>query len=296
MPPRVSTFLTDWRAWALGVLFLLILFWQFALSAPSGYPRDTIIEIEKGLGLATLAEKLEENHIVRSSMWLRAAVILLGGERGVQAGDYYLEGPQSAPKLAWRLVKGKNDLTLVKVTIPEGFTVKQVANLFDERFPLFDKNIFVSLAREGYIFPDTYFVQINATAATAIELFENNFERKTADLEDDIRASKHTEHEIITMASILEAEVQTQEDKALVSGILWKRLSIGMALQVDSASTTYKVTGLPAKPIDNPGLVSIEAALHPAASPYLYFLSGKDGITHYAKTLDEHVKNIQKYL
>lgn len=98
------------------------------------------------------------------------------------------------------------------------------------------------------------------------------------------------------MASILEGEVKTREDREIVSGILWKRLSIGMALQVDVDRWTYENRGLPPAPVNNPGLVSIEAALRPKESPYLYFLTDKDGTAHYSRTFDEHKEKIAKYL
>lgn len=293
---NVKAALRDWRLYVFGSLFLFILFFALFLSVPKYYPTGSIVTLRKGAGLAELANELESGHIVRSAIWFRAAVIALGGQYGIQAGDYYLKNPQNAVVLAWRMAHGEYGLTLVKLTIPEGYTNQDIANLFDERFLLMNKDIFLSLAPQGYMFPDTYFVAVNATAGKAIELFRDNFDKRTATLRVGVESSGHSLDEIVTMASLIEAEVKTQEDRELVSGILWKRLALGMPLQVDSASGTYKAQGLPDKPINNPGLVSLDAALHPKDSPYLYFLSDKEGITHYAKTLEEHTKNIQKYL
>lgn len=288
--------LRDWRLYVFGGLFLFNLFFALFLSVPRYFPAGTIVTVKKGSGLAEIAQELESEHIVRSAVWFRAAVIALGGQYGIQAGDYYLRGPQNAIDIAWRMAHGSFDLTMVKLTIPEGFTNEDIANLFDERFVLMNKGIFLSIAPQGYLFPDTYFVAVNATAGKAIELFQDNFDKRTAPLKAGIAASGHSLDEIVTMASIIEAEVKTQDDRELVSGILWKRLSLGIPLQVDSASSTYKNLGLPSEPIDNPGLESLEAAIYPKDSPYLYFLSDKSGVTHYAKTLEEHAKNIQKYL
>jgi len=102
--------------------------------------------------------------------------------------------------------------------------------------------------------------------------------------------------DVIVLASILEGEAKTKEDMQKVSGILLKRLSIGMALQVDVAKETYKTIGLPTQPINNPGLVSLYAVLNPINTPYLYYVTGKDGTMHYAKTFTEHKANIKKYL
>ena len=112
----------------------------------------------------------------------------------------------------------------------------------------------------------------------------------------DIESSGRTLKEIIIMASLLEAETKTKEDREIVSDILWKRLKLRMPLQVDSDMGTYEFVGLPENPINNPGLVSIDAALHPTSTPYLYFLTGDDGTMHYSRTFDEHVAKKLKYI
>ena len=270
------------------LLACVSVFYHFAYTAPRAFPSDKIITLEKGLGLSELSYKLERESIIRSPFWFRLAAITLGAERRVQAGDYYLGEPEGGVSLAWRMIYGHHNLTVVRITIPEGFTTKEIVNLFDSRFTLLNKEELQALAEEGYMFPDTYFIPVNATAQSVVELLKNNFALKTKAL--------HPSYDTIIMASIVEAEVTTSGDKAHVSGILWKRLKIGMALQVDPAPETYKTTGLPKKPINNPGLVSIEAALNPQNSPYLYFMSGKDGKTYYAKTIEEHLANVKKYL
>ncbi len=293
---ELKLILRDWRLYVFGGIFLLSFFYVLEFTAPSDFPTGTIVTLKSGAGLSQLADELEKSHVVRSALWFRTAVIALGGESHIQAGDYYLKDSQNGLSMAWRMVKGEYDLTQVKITVPEGFTVSQISNLFDERFPVFNKDLFVSTAPEGYMFPDTYFIQVDATAQSVIDLFKKNYESKIANYKDEIANSGYSENEIITMASILEGEVKTAEDKKLVSGILWKRLSLGMPLQVDVDKSTYKTTGLPSAPVNNPGLTSIDAALNPTDSPYLYFISDKQGITHYAKTIDEQTANIQKYL
>lgn len=285
----------DWRLYVFGGLFLFNFVYVLAFMAPNKFPTGSIINIRKGSGLSEVAHELERQNVVRSAFWFRVAVITMGAEKGVQAGDYYLKEKQNGTTLAWRMVSGDHGINTVKITIPEGFTNKEIAGLFDERFTNFEKEVFLALAEQGYMFPDTYFLRVNITAGEAMELFLDNFTRKVASLSDEIDQNKHSLEEIITMSSIIEAEVQTQEDKEMISGILWERLRIGMPLQVDPAPETYEVQGLPKKPINNPGLISIKAALNPKDSPYLYFLSGKDGKTYYAKTLEEHIQNIRKY-
>ena len=105
-----------------------------------------------------------------------------------------------------------------------------------------------------------------------------------------------TEKEIITMASLIEGEAKGNIDRGFISGILWKRLSMNMPLQVDVALETYKTKGLPKNPIGNPGLEAIKAAIYPKDSAYLYYLHDKKGNIHYAKNFLEHQVNIRKYL
>ncbi len=277
----------------LALVFVLFL-WR--ITPPISFPAGAIITIEEGTGLHKLAQKLEADRVIRSSFWFRIAAIVLGGERNMQAGQYSMKNPQNSFVIAWRIVKGRHGIETIKLTVPEGFTIEKISNLFDRRFQFFDHISFLASAPEGYLFPDTYFIPVTATASSTIKLMNDNFKRKISPLEPEIKNSLKTLDEIVIMASLLEGEAKLEEEREIASGILWKRLKIGMPLQVDIERKTYEFPGLPEAPINNPGLVSIKAALHPVDSPYLYFLTDKDGKMHYARTFDEHKTNIDKYL
>jgi UPF0755 protein len=314
-PKKSFSELESLRFFILGVIFILFV---WGITAPSHFPKDSIITIEEGSGLYSVAQNLEEEGVVRSSFWFRTTAILLGGERRLKAGQYYFAERQNALRVAWRVVRGDTQIESIKVTIPEGFTVNKISNLFDEKFAFFDNALFEREAPEGYLFPDTYFIPVTATASSTIKLMKDNFVRKIFDLMPEIEKSKKSLEEIVTMASLLEGEANNQKDREIVSGILWKRLSIGMPLQVDtsfayingkssaeltvddlkidSPFNTYLYKGLPPSPISNPGIESLVAALHPATSTHLYFLTGKDGKMYYSKTFEEHIANKQKYL
>ncbi len=214
----------------------------------------------------------------------------------MKAGQYYFLEPENPFSIAWRVYHGKYNIDAEKITIPEGFTVEKISALFDERFPFFDNALFEASAPEGYLFPDTYFIPVTATASSTIKLLHDNFIRKTFPLIPDIEKSVHNLEDTIIMASLIEGEANNQKDREMVSDVLWKRLKIGMALQVDVEKKTYEFQGLPDKPINNPGLDAIRAAIKPTTTPYLYYLTGNDGLMHYAKTFDEHKANIEKYL
>lgn len=277
----------------LGLIFILIV---WGVAPPEKYPTGTIVTIPEGAGLYQVGALLEGEEVVRSQFWFRTIAILLGGERRLQAGQYFLERKESVAVIAWRILHGEYDIERVKLTIPEGFTVQKISALFDEKFTSFDHKIFLATAPEGYLFPDTYFIPVTATASSTIKLLRDNFTKKISRVMPEIEDSGKSLEDIVIMASLIEGEADNQPDRILVSSILWKRLKIGMPLQVDVEKTTYEFQGLPKAPINNPGLLSIEAALHPTTTPYLYYLTGKDGKMYYAKTFDEHKRNIAKYL
>ncbi|MEK7461735.1 MAG: endolytic transglycosylase MltG [Patescibacteria group bacterium] len=275
---------------------ILFVIGSFFTTSPFTFPSGAMITVPEGIGLYSLTEKLKEEKVIRSPFWFRTIAIILGGGRNMKAGQYLMSAPENVFFIAWRFFHGKYGVKTVKLTIPEGFTVTKIASLFDNKFQSFNRESFLVSAPEGYLFPDTYFIPVTATASSTIKLLNDNFIRQISSILPDIKSSGRTLEEIIIMASLLEAETDTKEDREMASDILWKRFDLGMPLQVDSEIGTYKYVGLPKSPINNPGLVSIEAAIHPTPTPYLYFLTGKDGEMHYAKTFDEHKKNITKYL
>ncbi|MDZ4205647.1 MAG: endolytic transglycosylase MltG [Patescibacteria group bacterium] len=278
----------------IGTVLFVISF--FLAIPPFSFPSGSIVTVPEGAGLYTLAERLREDKVIRSPLWFRVAAIVLGGERDMKAGQYLMSRPQNVFIIAWRVFHGNYDIETIKLTIPEGFTVKNISALFDDRFTFFDHADFVTQAPEGYLFPDTYFIPVTATASSTIKLLSDNFTRKISPSMSAVDSLGRTLEEIIIIASLLEAEANTKEDREMASDILWKRLNLGMPLQVDAETGTYEFVGLPENPINNPGIVSIEAAIYPTPTPYLYFLTGKDGKMHYAKTFDEHKRNIIKYL
>jgi len=311
-------FLKEKRIRIFIISYLCFVLYIWAIVPLSSFPSGSIITVQDGVGLYTLANHLNEDKVIRSPFWFRMFAMTFGGERAMKAGQYYMAGPENTPMIAWRILHGNYRVETVRLTIPEGFTVKKIANLFDDRFPFFDKKEFEAKAHEGYLFPDTYFVPVTATASSTLKMFSDNFDKKIATISSDLEKSDKTLDEILTMASILEGESSDHENMRIVSGILWKRIDIGMALQVDtgfvyvngkttkdltvddlkidSPFNTYINRGLPPTPISNPGLDSIRAALNPENTPYLYFLTSDDGTMHYSKTFEEHVEKKFKYI
>ncbi len=302
---------------SLFLLLLNLIFWQ----PSSSFPVFSISTIEPGSHLREIADQLEKDKVVVSSFWLKFFVIIGGGEKKVIAGDYYFSEPVSVFKVSNIILNGEFGLTPTKVSMPEGLNSKEMAKVLSTYLPKFDAEDFIEEAKknEGYLFPDTYFLMKNAKPKDIIAMMRENFLKKTESLKEDLEKFGKPEREVIIMASILEDEVKTLEDKRIVSGILWKRLKMNMLLQVDSTLryvsgktsseltkdelvdkdnpyNTYANKGLPPTPISNPGLDSIRAAMAPTNTKYLYFLSGKDGTMHYAATFEEHKRNRELYL
>ena len=301
--------------------FILACIYIFFHRPPKGFPLGEVVTIESGQSLQEITNSLYEKHIIYSPFFFRAHVIMQGGEKKVQAGDYLLDKREGPADLAYRFVHGKFHLEPRKITIPEGWNVFQIASYLDKSLIDFDEKQFLLLAKnkEGYLFPDTYFVSPTIKPDAVVELMENNFTQKITSVDwSTWQVDQFDLNKVIIMASILENEARTTDSRRVIAGILWKRLSLDMPLQVDSTfsyingKNTYELTlddlkidspyntylykGLPPTPISNPGLDAITSALTPIKSNYLYFLSSKSGDMYYAKTFEEHKRNKELYL
>jgi len=311
------------RMIATGAIALFVLFvisYHALFTPPRDFPVGGLVSIEKGTTLDGIAELLVEKEAIRSPFLFKSFVIMLAGDRGSLSGEYFFDIPLDSWQVATRVTRGEFGLDPVRITIPEGFTVVDIARKLNEALPSFDEEEFIELAKneEGYLFPDTYFFLPNIKPAHVVRDMKDNFSKKTLALRDLLEVSGKTYRDVITMASIIEKEAITPADKRLVSGILWKRIDIGMPLQVDapfayaigkntfqltlddlavdSPYNTYRNPGLPAGPIANPGMESILAALLPEISSYLFYLSDKKSTIHYSATFEEHKRNKSLFL
>jgi UPF0755 protein len=270
--------------------------------------------------MTALADNLESQSLIRSPFWFKVFSVLSGGTKGTKSGDYDFSNPQSAIKIAVRISSGEFGLVPVKVTIPEGTSNKEIALLLEKQLQKFNTQKFLELSagKEGYLFPDTYFFIPNQDPEVVIKTMSDTFSKRLETISGEIEKSGKSLSDIITMASIIEEEGKNTKDRAIISGILWKRLAKSMPLQVDAPFrysigkdsytltsedlkidgpyNTYTRKGLPPTPITNPGLEAILAAIRPVTTPYYFFLSEKDGTTHYATTYDGHLQNKQMYL
>jgi UPF0755 protein len=324
----------------LAVIVLPLLWYKWSIRPVDSAAIRIPVEIPSGSSLKKIASILEEKEVIRSSKAFLLYSKIHGRGGKSQAGTYVLTTDMNAWEVLDALEGGQMGETII--TIPEGFTVKDIDVLLAKKgltqagdieqcarscdfsqFTFLPKG--VTLADrggkiEGYLYPDTYFVLSEGfTAKSFLDRLLSTFQKKVVEgMSSDLQHSSRSLHEIITMASLIEEETRTEEERPVVSGILWKRFEANSGLGVDAAvryilnKPTAAITksdlevdspynlrryrGLPPGPIASPGISSIEAALNPEASPYLYYLHGKDGKIHYAETNEEHNENRAKYL
>ena len=283
------------------------------------YP--VIIEIEKGESLSSVSSKLQKSKIIGNEFIFKNFIQIMNQDTKIKTGEYTFKKPLNVIEIVEKLVNGRYEYTPIIITIKEGEDYKTISNNIYNNFKnvsnKYTRNDFsmVIKYKEGYLFPETY----NFPPFANIEDIFKKIDQEFIDRIKKYNLTTFSELNIVlTIASILEKEVQKPEDMKIVSGIIYNRLEKGMPLQmdstlgyftgkaslelttkdlqIDSPYNTYKVKGLPSGPIGNPGDVAIDAAINPDKNDYIFFLSDKDGVNHYAKTYAEHLKNRKLYL
>ncbi|HEY4519431.1 MAG TPA: endolytic transglycosylase MltG [Candidatus Paceibacterota bacterium] len=291
-----------------------------AIRPPEAFPLNELITIEGGTTLTSASLLLKDHSVIRSPIVLRLLVSLMGSGRGVQAGDYLFKEPKDVLGVARTISRGVYGLEPIRIRVLEGATVSSVAHLLDTYLLRFDAERFIAEAKEheGYLFPDTYFFLPNATEEIVLRSMRQNFEAKSASIAPQIEAFGKPFRDVVIMASLLEREANTTEDRRMIAGVLWNRLERDMLLQVDAAFlytlgkgtfdlttedlasdspyNTYRFRGLPPTPIGSPSLDSLLSAVTPVHHTYLFYLADKNHVTYYSKTYQEHLRKKALYL
>ena len=315
------------------VIFLLMTLLAVSLGTrelvlPAGPSAETFVEVVPGMGSRGIAALLAEHRIIRSRYAFDLWHVLRGGT--LKAGEYRFDGPATLAAVYNRLVRG--DVYTRTVTIPEGFNLFDIAQAVQDAH-LGSKESFLAAAKqdvaliadldpgaknlEGYLFPDTYRFQRHQPPSQLLAAMVRRFRQSSASigLEGD-------DHRIVTLASLVEKETPVAEDRPLVASVLENRLARDMPLMTDptviyaallekqyrgaiyqsdlkrdSAYNTYRHSGLPPGPICSPGIASLQAAMHPKESQFLYFVADASGSGHsrFATTLEEHERNVSAY-
>lgn len=308
--------------------------WRTNTKALSSKTSTERFVIPKGYSALQIGNKLFEQGLIKDSLAFKFYVQITGKAQKIQAGEFTLSQNLSLIEVVERLTGGPEELW---ITIPEGLRREEVVERVIESLELEPEEAIVfrreflveTLGKEGFLFPDTYLFPGDVAASVVVEKFERTLDDKISEFAGAISSSEYSKREIITLASIIERETKGDAERPVVAGILFNRLKIGMALQVDatvqyaeanekctakiidcdwwpiltkqdlkidSPYNSYKFTGLPPAPIANPGVSSIRAVIYPEDSDYLYYIHDSGGNIHYAKTLEEHNGNVRRYL
>jgi len=282
---------------ALILISLFLVFFVYNLQ-PVKSASSLELKVLPGQGLKEITTILSQAGLIKSVTAFKIYAVFSGRVRDFKPGIYRFNGQMNVPEIINLLVKGNNEE--INIIIPEGATVKEIDKILSEAdiitagsLTAFDFYFQGVDNLEGFLYPDTYRFKIGSSVEEAINKFLDNFQEK---IWSQI-SQKQNWYEILILASILEKEVVSFEDKQLVAGILEKRIKNNFPLQVDVAPITYSKLGWPSAPITNPNAVSVRAALQPKDSSYWFYLSDpKTKKTIFSKTLEEHNKNINFYL
>ena len=294
---------------------------------------EQFVDIPSGASTRSIGDALVANGVVRDEITYRLALWASGDARRLQAGEYRFDHPMAARDVLGKIARG--EVFTIAITFPEGLTIAEMSKIFEghgfgsaasfvaaAHDPALAKS-FDPGARdlEGYIFPDTYTVPRRTDANVLVHQMVERFEKVvTPDMRQAAADRGVTVRQLVTLASIVEKETAQPAERPEIAAVYSNRLKIGMPLQCDptviyalervgkfdgnlrrddlafdSPYNTYRYPGLPPGPIAAPGKASLEAAAHPADANYLYFVSRNDGSHAFARTLDEHNRNVQRY-
>jgi UPF0755 protein len=309
----------------------------YALLVPyQGFPREGVfVEVPRGASARAIARLLEEKGVVRSSVAFELLARWHARERpaGLQAGEYHFSRPLTPIEVHRWLAEGR--VYVHVVTVPEGYTMFDIANLF-EREELTHRENFLAAARdpsavrdlapearnlEGFLFPATYQFSRRVTAEEIVGAMVKRFREVWKAFPAEGRNPQRLSVlRLVTLASLVEREARLPDERLLVSGVFYNRLRRHMALQCDptvlyalrlagkphsalttadlqfnSPYNTYRFPGLPPGPIANPGEASLRVALYPPKTDYLYFVSDTRGGHFFSRTIAEHNANVARY-
>ncbi len=331
----------------------IVIGWAFKIvffsQKGNGQIKDFIVK--EGEGVNQISQDLKSEELIDNSFIFETWVWLKGSENKIQAGDHKIKDTWSISQITNALISGNTIENETNITIIEGWNLWEIADYLEKQniaqlddflslvgYPAIDYDRNPDLPRpedfsgdypflaskprnlslEGYLFPDTYRIFKNSKVETIVRKMLDNFGQKvTPEMMTEIKKQGKTLHEILTLASIIEKEANTLENKKRVAGVYYNRLDKGIALQADptvnyitgkktdrptyedlendNPYNTYLYPGLPPGPITNPGLDSIMAAIYPENNDYYYFINTPDGDMVFAKTFEEHKQNRLKY-
>jgi peptidoglycan lytic transglycosylase G len=294
---------------------------------------EQFVDIPPGASSVAIGERLVAGGVVRDLQTYRLTLWMSGKGRRLKAGEYRFDHAMTPLEVIDKIARG--DAFVVTLTFPEGLTIAEMAKIIESHGlgpaaafveAAQDATLVHDLDPaapnlEGYLFPETYAVPRKTDAPKLVRLMVGRFGHVfTKEFRDAAAARQLSVRQAVALASIVEKETAKAEERPLVAAVYLNRLRLRMPLQadptvifaiqkngtytgnlrrddlmIDSPYNTYRYPGLPPGPIASPGRASLDAAVHPADSDALYFVSRNDGSHVFAKTLDEHGRNVQQY-
>ena len=300
------------------------------LLSPTAPPAPVTYQLKNGASLTRVAHDLCTAGVLRSSWSLRLFAALHQQSGKIQSGDYHFSDSATPQEILDRLVRG--DVIKATLTIPEGFTLKQIIDRIVEhgygrRSPLqklatspdFIHSLGLTCnSLEGYLYPETYLFTPGIDETQLLKMMAEQFRKHlTPELLKKAESHKLNLHQLVTLASIIQKETAKAEEMPLISSVFHNRLARNIPLQTDptviygienfdgnltrkhlqtrTPYNTYLIRGLPPGPIASPGQQALEAAADPADTSFLYFVARGDGSHQFSSTLKEHNRAVRKY-
>lgn len=303
------------------------------IKKPFNLSENTVYTIKENETLYSVIEDLNSKKIIKNKLFLKAYIKINHINSNIVTGDYDISNETSFDQFIKNIASGQQSTSVAKVTIPEGYSIDEIAEVL-EKNNIITKSNFIDAVKnyklppyvkvnkekryslEGYLFPDTYRFKKDISGKEIIDTMIGRFNEILSEIEteNNTKISKDKLEEIVNIASMVEKEAQVNEERDLISSVIYNRLKINMYLRIDatvlyaighhkdivtlndvkiaSPYNTYYVEGLPVGPISNPGKSSIVAALNPKSTNYLFYFSKNDG-THFF-TSDENVFESEK--
>ena len=313
-----------------GIIFAAFVY-QYATTPASASPDEQVVEIKPGMTLKKVAHFLADKELLKEPSNFMLYTYLQGEQNRIQAGEYRLSPSMPPREILEALTSGM--AVLYVVTIPEGYRITEIADLLEAK-GLAEKAAFIEATHnqelldsmhipsgslEGYLYPETYRFSKAAGARRIVQTLLDTFKERVLQPErvQQVEAMQFTFHEIVTLASLIEKETGLGKERKLISSVFHNRLIKKMRLQtdptviyamadfdgnirkkdlsIDSPYNTYKHFGLPPGPIASPGLESIQAAMNPEESAFLYFVSRKNGSHQFSTNYKDHTRAVRKY-
>lgn len=308
-------------------LFYSVYYWE-------GNEEKKIV-IEQGQSLNEIISMLKENDIIPNSFLFKIAVILSGKENSIISKSYLFKNGMNNLHLI-DMLTDKNLTQFTRITIPEGYNIKQIGKLIEKKLSLSKEKFYKEASNdslinllglkgkvnnlEGFLYPDTYEIQILTTERKLVFLLFNEFRKKVlnnSDIESDLKETDSTLLRIMTLASIIQGETKLKDEMPVIAGVYNNRLIKGMKLEADptiqfiipdgprrilyedlkinSKYNTYLYKGLPPGPINNPGIDAIKAALDPAEHNYIFFVATGEGGHRFTENYQQHLDAVKDY-